>query len=273
MCSTWNSPHTGLDTRGALLGWSHRVVGQSVLTGTPFENGAVKNGIDGSSVSTPLYNIPDLRIELRTVRLGIPVWAWRSVGGTHNAFAIECFIDELAQTARIDPVDYRRALLNSPHKEVLDLAARKAGWGSELPPGHGRGIAIYQFDSVVAQVAEVSVDAGGFVRVHRVVCAIDCGVVVNPDTVRAQMEGGIAMGLSAALHERITFESGRVQQSNFADYPLLRIDEMPKIEVHFVPSTTPPRGVGESGVPPIAPAVANAIFAATGKRIRRLPIQ
>jgi isoquinoline 1-oxidoreductase beta subunit len=257
---------------GEILAWRHRVVGQSILAGTAFESMAVVDGIDRSSVFFPYYQWPRFRIELRTTQLAIPVWSWRSVGGTHNAFAIECFMDELAHAAGKDPYEFRRALLAPQQRKTLDLVAEKAGWKAKLPPGRGRGIAVYPFHSFVAQVAEVSIAGDGAFKVDRIVCAIDCGTVVNPDIVRAQMEGGIAMGLSAALYEQVTFERGRVQQSNFADYPILRIDEMPRIEVHILPSDTRPLGVGESGVPPTAPAVANAIFAASGQRIRRLPL-
>ena len=268
----------GLDSAGMPISWSHKIVGQSVLLGTPFEslvpNEGQSDSVDGA-IDLP-YDIPNLYVNVRNVRSGPKVWAWRSVGASHTAFVVESFLDELAGAARKDPVEFRRALLtNSPrHKAVLDLAAEKAGWGKPLPSGQGRGIALHQFGgSVVAHVAEASVVNEGKVRVHRVVSAVDCGLVVNPDSVRAQMEGGIAFGLSAALYEEITFERGRVQQSNFDDYPILRMDAMPTVEVHLVPSTTAPRGVGEAPVPPIAPAVANAIFAVTGKRIRRLPIR
>ncbi|HEV2672025.1 MAG TPA: molybdopterin cofactor-binding domain-containing protein, partial [Gemmatimonadales bacterium] len=206
---------------------------------------------------------------------GIPVGFWRSVNNSFNAFATEGFIDEVAVAAKQDPYEYRRALLaNAPrHRGVLELAATKAGWGTPLPAGRGRGIAVYKsFESFAAQVAEVSVSPAGDVRVHRVVCAVDCGMYVNPSTIEAQMQGGIVYGLSAALQGAITIENGRVTQSNFHDYPVLRLAEMPVVEVHIVPSTEEPGGVGEPGTPPIAPAVCNAIYAATGKRIRRLPI-
>jgi isoquinoline 1-oxidoreductase beta subunit len=187
----------------------------------------------------------------------------------------ECFLDELAHGAGKDPYELRRTLLaNAPrHLGALELAARKAGWGTPLPEGRARGIAVHlSFGSYVAQVAEVSIEDDQ-PRVHRVVCAIDCGMVVNPDTVAAQMESGIVFGLTAALHGEITLKDGRVEQSNFHDYPLLRLNEMPEVEVHIVPSTEPPSGVGEPGTPPIAPAVANALFALTGKPVRKLPIR
>ena len=267
----------GLDAQGKPAAWLQRIVGQSILAGTPF-GGMIKDGIDFTSVegaSNLSYAVPNLRVELHTTQNGIPVLWWRSVGHTHTAFAVEVFIDELAAAAGQDPYEYRRALLadHPRHRVVLELAAEKAGWGSPLPKGRGRGIAVHEsFDSFVAEVAEVTVQPDGNFKVDRVVCAVDCGVAVNPNVIEAQMQGGIGFGLTAALHGKITLKDGRVEQSNYADYPLLRIGEMPKIEVHIVPSEAHPTGVGEPGVPPIAPAVANALYAATGKRVRDLPI-
>ena len=268
----------GLDSGGNLTAWQHTIVGQSIAVGTPFEQAMVKDGIDATSVegaSTIPYAIPNLLVDLHTTRVGVPVLWWRSVGHSHTAFVVESFMDEAAHAAGKDPVAFRRSLLTKHprHRGVLELAAAKAGWGKPLPSGVGRGIAVHEsFGSYTAQVAEVSVNAKGMIRVHRVVCAIDCGRIVNPDTIAAQMESGIIFGLSAALHGAITLKNGRVEQANFDSYPPLRMNEAPRIEVHIVPSTEPPGGVGEPAVPPIAPAVANALFAASGIRLRSLPM-
>jgi isoquinoline 1-oxidoreductase beta subunit len=268
----------GVDAAGAIVAWQHRIVGQSIVKGTALESFLMREGIDASStegVSTMPYAIPNLRVEVHHPDVGVPVLWWRSVGHTHTAFATEVFLDELAAATAMDPVELRRKLLEGHprHLGVLNLAAEKAGWGSPLPPGRGRGIAVHEsFGSFVAEVAEVTVEQDGRYSVDRVVCAVDCGIAVNPDIVRAQMEGGIGYGLSAAMREAITLAGGAVQQSNFTDYLPLRIGGMPAVEVHIVPSAEPPSGVGEPGLPPLAPAVANAIRAASGKRIRRLPI-
>lgn len=267
-----------LDKKGMPLAWHHRIVGQSIIAGTPFEAAMVKDGIDDTSVegaaNTP-YAIPNLQVELHSPRNPVTVLWWRSVGHSHTAFVMESFLDELAQAAGKDPYQYRRALLKKHPRtlKVLETAAKKAGWGTPLPAGHGRGIAVHEsFGSFIAQVAEVSLDATGAVKVHRVVCAVDCGRIVNPDTIKAQMESGITFGLSAALYGAITLKDGRVEQGNFDSYPLVRMPAMPKVEVHIISSTEAPGGIGEPGVPPTAPAVANALFAASGARVRSLPL-
>jgi isoquinoline 1-oxidoreductase beta subunit len=273
-----------LDAGGDVVAWQQRIVGQSIVAGTAFEPMIVKNGIDGTSVEGAAnlpYAVPNLRVELYSTKIGIPVLWWRSVGSTHTAYSTEMFIDELAAAAGKDPVEYRRALLakHPRHLGVLELAAKQAGWGTPLAAGkdgekRARGIAVHEsFHSFVAQVAEVTVKPDKSFTVDRVVCAVDCGIAVNPDVVRAQMEGGIGFGLSAALYGAITIKDGAAEQSNFHDYQVLRINEMPKVEVFIVPSTANPTGVGEPGVPPIAPAVANAIAAATGQRLRSLPLK
>jgi len=267
----------GLDANGAIVAWEHRIVGQSILAGTPFESTIVKNGIDATSVEGAAnlpYDIPNLNVELHTTKVGVPVLWWRSVGSTHTAYSTETFLDELAHAAGRDPLELRRALLakHPRHLAALNLAAEKAGWGQTLPAGRARGIAVHEsFNSVVAQVAEVSSRPDGLPRVERVVCAVDCGTAINPDVVRAQMEGGIGFGLAGALWSEVTLVQGRVEQRNFDDYRPLRIMDMPAVEVHIVPSGAAPTGVGEPGVPPIAPAVANAYFQLTGHRVRRLP--
>ena len=268
----------GLDKDGKLVAWQQRIVCQSILAGSPFEN-LIKEGIDDSAVEGArelAYQVPNLQVDWHQAPIGVPMLWWRSVGHSHTAFAIESFIDELAHAAKQDPVDFRRKMLaDKPrHLKVLELAAEKGNWGKAMPQGHGRGFAVHEsFGSFVAHVVEVSVSKEGKLKVHRVVGAVDCGPPVNPNLIAAQVEGGAVFGLTAALYDEITFERGRVKQRNFHDYPMLRIHEMPTVETHIVPSTDKMGGIGEPGVPPIAPALANAIFAATGKRIRRLPIR
>ena len=268
-----------LGADGLPTGWQHTCVGQSIMTGTPFESAMIKNGVDPTSVegvadSPYLSNIANHHVALHTPKKDVTVLWWRSVGHSHSAFVMESLMDELADAAGQDPLEYRRALLkNHPrHLAALNLAAEKANWGSALPAGRFRGIAVHEsFGSYVAHVAEISIEDKQ-VKVHRMVCAIDCGLVVNPESLVAQMESGIAFGLGAALQSEITFKDGQVQQSNFHDYQVLRMNQMPAVEVYIVPSTEKMGGAGEPGLPPVAPAVANAVFAATGKRIRSLPI-
>jgi isoquinoline 1-oxidoreductase subunit beta len=266
-----------LDQNGRLVGWQHRIVGQSIMAGTAFAPVMIKNGIDGTSVEGAAnlpYAIPNMSVELNTTETGVPVLWWRVVGSSHTAYATEAFVDEIAHAAGQDPFAFRRALLDHQprHKAVLELAANAAGWGSPLPKGKGRGLAVAEaFGTYVAQVAEVTVASNGQIKVDRVVCAVDCGTPINPDVITAQMEGGVGFGLGAALYGAITLKDGKVEQTNFDAYQVLRIDEMPKVEVHIVPSPETPTGVGEPGVAPVGPAVANAVFAATGKRLRVLP--
>jgi isoquinoline 1-oxidoreductase beta subunit len=266
----------GVDAAGKIAGWDHTLVGQSILAGTPFEQFMVRDGIDATSVegvADTLYDIPNMNATLHTTKTGVPVLWWRSVGHTHTAFVMESMMDELAKAAGQDPVQFRKIYLAKHPRvaKVLDLAAEKSGWGKPAASGRARGIAVHEsFGSVCAHVAEVSIDKGK-IKVNRVVSAIDCGLAVNPLTITAQIESAVAYGLSAALYGKVTFKDGVVEQSNFHDYPILRMSEMPKIEVHIVPGGTTPTGVGEPGTPPIAPAVANAVFALTGKRLRTLP--
>ena len=274
-----------LDAKGMPVAWQQRIVGQSIMAGSPFEPVLVKDGVDVTSVegaATLPYAIPNLNVDLHTTNadVKVPVQWWRSVGSTHTAYATELFLDDLAIAAGKDPVAYRMALLKKHprHAGVLKLAADKAGWNKPLAPAadgakRGRGVAVHEsFNSFVAEVVEVTVQKDGSFKVDRVVCAVDCGIVVNPDVVKAQMEGGIGYALAAALTSSITLKDGLVEQSNFNDYPVLRINEMPKVEVHIMKSAAAPTGVGEPGVPPLAPALANALRAATGKTIHTLPI-
>lgn len=274
--ATYNRLRAVLGKSGKPNAWQHRIVGPSIMSRVMPDR--VKSGIDPTSVEGAAnlpYAIPNIHVDYVMDNAGAPVGFWRSVGASQNIFITESFIDELAHAAKADPYRYRRELLRDAprHRAVLDLAAKQAGWGKRLPAGRYRGIAVGEaFGSYVAEVAEVSIDKDRNIRVHRVVCAIDCGVVVNPDTVAAQMESGIIFGLTAALKGKITLARGAVVQTNFDSYPLVRLNEAPHIEVHIVKSKEGPQGVGEPAVPPLAPAVANAVFAATGKRIRSLPI-
>ena len=268
----------GFDKQGKLYAWNHVIVGQSILTGTPFESMMVKEGVDSTSVEgvadTP-YDIPNLLVTSHSPKTAVPGLWWRSVGNSHTAFVMETMMDELAAASGKDPVEFRRALLAKQPRMLaaLNLAAEKSGWGSPLPKGRARGIAVHEsFNTTCAHVAEISL-VDGTVKVHRVVSALDCGLVVNPLTVEAQIQSAVAFGLSGALYGAITLKDGKVEQSNFHDYPVLRMSEMPKVEVHLVASAMEtPTGVGEPGVPAIAPAVANALFVLTGKRARELPL-
>ncbi|MDA8432322.1 MAG: xanthine dehydrogenase family protein molybdopterin-binding subunit [Nitrospiraceae bacterium] len=274
-----DSISAGLDKSGKAVAWKHTIVGQSIVAGTPFEKVLVKDGIDNTSVEGAAdipYAIPNLLVDLHTTPIGVPVLWWRSVGHSHTAFVVESFLDELAHAAKKDPFEFRKGLLakHPRHLGVLTLAAEKAGWGRPLPKGRGRGIAVHEsFGTCVAEVADVSVNKDGELRVHRVVCAVDCGQTVNPETIRAQMESAIVFGLSAALHGAITLKEGKVEQGNFDDYPILRLYEMPKVEVHIVKNREKPGGIGEPAVPPLAPAVANALFSLAGVRLRELPMK
>jgi isoquinoline 1-oxidoreductase subunit beta len=269
----------GVDASGNPVSWRSRLVGQSIMAGTPFAAMMLKGkDYDPASVEgvddLP-YAIPNVAVESHQAEINVPVQWLRSVGHSHTAFAVECFMDELAALAQKDPYQFRRALLQKQprHLGVLDLAAQKAGWDKPLPKGMGRGIAVhFAFGSYSAHVAEVSVNDDK-VRVHRMVCAIDCGQYVNPGIIAAQTEGGAIFGASAALFQELTFEHGRLQQTNFHNFPVMRMNECPEIETHIVESTEKAGGIGEPGVPCAAPAIANAIFAATGRRIRRLPIR
>ena len=267
----------GLDGQGGIAGWQHTIVGKSIMIGSPMEAALVVNGVDATSVegvSDTAYAIPHFRAEVHNAKEGTPVLWWRSVGHTHTAQAMEVFVDELAHAAGRDPVQYRLDLLKDAPREaaVLRLAAEKAEWGGTLGPGRGRGVAVHKsFGSHVAMVADVTVGDGGL-KVDRIVAAVDCGTPVNPDVIAAQVEGSVGFALSSVLRNRITLEDGVVQEANFDAFEPTRMSEMPRVEVHIVPSTLDPTGIGEPGVPVLAPAVANAAFAATGKRLRSLPL-
>ncbi len=266
-----------IDKAGNITAWSHRVVGQSIFGSFPPFAATIKDGVDASSVegvANMPYAIPNVRVDLHSPTVGVPVHVWRSVGNSHTAFAVETMIDELAAAAGKDPVAFRLALLkDSPrHAGVLRLAAEKAGWGKSLPAGVARGVAVHEsFNTYVAQVVEVHLTETGAVKVDRVTIAVDCGLV-NPNIVRAQMEGGAGFGLSAALYSQLTLDGGAVTQGNFDSFRVLRVQDMPAVDVHIVESKEKPSGVGEPAVPPIAPAVANALAELTGKRLRSLPM-
>jgi isoquinoline 1-oxidoreductase subunit beta len=267
----------GLDQTGKPIAWNNRFAGSSVIA--RWLPPGFKDGLDPDSTEGAIdlvYDLPNFHVEFARVEpAGIPTAFWRSVGPSHNVFVTESFMDELAAAAKQDPVAYRRALLDkSPRaKAVLDLAAEKSGWGGQLSEGVGRGVALqFAFATYMAHVAEVEVAKNGAVRVRRVVCAVDCGTVVNPDTVQAQVQSGVVFGITAALHGEITVKEGRVQQTNFDTYQMLRMNEAPVIEVHVIQNMEPPGGMGETGTSLIVPAVANAIFAATGKRLRKMPV-
>ena len=268
-----------LDESGMPIAWMQRLVQPSLRArdnprALDAAGGVDRNSMEGAA-DLP-YNIPNVRVEYVRIEPGIPVGYWRSVGNSVNGYVTESFLDEIAVTAGKDPLELRRLLLDKAprHKAALELACENAGWGKPLPNGRARGISVHEsFGSIIAQVAEVSVGRDGEVRVHRVTSAVDCGWIINPDTIKAQIESGIVYGLTALLKGEILIDRGRVAQSNFHDYQMLRMNEMPEIEVHIVPSTETPGGMGEPGTPPIFSAVVNAIYAATGKRIRRLPIR
>lgn len=266
----------GVDASGKLVSFNAVVASPSIMQGSGFmkipENGVDHFAVEG--IEDFPYNVPNIHVEYAQKEPGAQVWFWRSVGHSQNSFFCESFVDELAHAAGKDPYEFRRAMLDKQprYKAVLEMAAEKAGWGKPLPAGVHRGIAVvFSFGSWVAEVAEISMQPNGLPKVHRVVAAIDCGQVVNPDIVRRQVESSIVYGLTAALYGKLTFKDGGIEQSNFHDYQMLRMPEMPRVEVHIVPSTDKPGGVGEPGTPPLAPAVANAMFAATGKRVRKLP--
>jgi isoquinoline 1-oxidoreductase beta subunit len=267
----------GLDANGKPIAWQHRIVGSSIMA--RFAPPAFKNGLDPDAVEVSAdlpYDLPNQFIDyVRQEPMDIPTAFWRGVGPTRGTFVVESFMDELAVQAKIDPVKYRHDLLGKTPRaqNVLDVAAQKAGWGNTSPKGQGRGVSVmHAFGSFFGMVVDVTVNGDGEVAVNRVVCAVDCGMVVNPNTVEAQIQGGIIFGITAALYSEITIKDGRVEQANFTDYRMLRIDQTPPIEVHIVKSSEAPGGIGEPGTAALAPALTNAIYAATGKRLRQLPV-
>ena len=267
----------GLDANGKPIAWQHRIVGSSILA--RFAPPAFKNGLDPDAVEVASdlpYDLPNQLIDyVRQEPMDIPTAFWRGVGPTRSTFVVESFIDELAAQAKIDPVKYRRDLLDkTPRaKNVLDVATQAAGWGSTLPKGQGRGVSVmHAFGSFLSMVVDVTVNGDGEVAVNRVVCAVDCGMVVNPNTIEAQIQGGVIFAITAALYSEITIKDGRVEQSNFTDYRILRIDQTPTIDVHIIRSAEAPGGIGEPGTAALSPALTNAIYAATGKRLRQLPV-
>lgn len=267
-----------LDKEGRVTAWSHKIVCPSIFSRV--FPGMVKKGIDPAAVEgleNMEYEVPNLRVEYVRMDTPVPVGFWRSVGSSHNAFTVESFVDELANAAGKDPLEFRLNLLKKHPRaqRVLQTAADKAGWGKPLSKGQARGIAYhFSFGSYVAEVAEVSVNKqDGTIKVHKVACAVDCGSIVNPAIIQAQIMGAVTMGLSAALKEKMEFAKGGVKSENFSDYELLRMSEAPEVDVHIVKSGEKPGGIGEPGVPPLAPAVANAVFGATGARVRRLPMK
>jgi isoquinoline 1-oxidoreductase beta subunit len=270
----------GLDEHGQVVSWDHTLVGQSIMAGTPFAAFAMKNGIDSTSVegvsdSPYLDDVGARRVTLHSPTNAVTVLWWRSVGNTHTAFAMESMIDEAAHAANADPLQYRLGMLAKKprHAAALKLAAEKAGWGTPPPAGRARGLAVHEsFGSIIAECAEVSIDQGK-IRVHKVTAAVDCGTVVNPLGIEAQIQSAVAFGLSAALYGKLTLRGGAVQETNFHDYPVLRFDEMPAVDVHIIASGAKMGGIGEPATAPIAPAVANAVFALTGRRLRSLPFK
>ncbi|HEY4368663.1 MAG TPA: xanthine dehydrogenase family protein molybdopterin-binding subunit [Steroidobacteraceae bacterium] len=265
----------GLDAQGKLIAWQHRIVGQSIMAGTTFGGPGPIDATSVEGAATLPYDIPNLSVELHTTRLPVPIQWWRSVGSTHTAFSTECFLDDIARATKQDPYALRRALLtekHTRHKAVLELVANKSGWSAPRGKDEVWGLALHEsFNTVVGQVAQLRRTTNGF-KLEKVVCAVDCGLAVNPNIVAMQMESGIGYGLAAALSGAITLQNGKIEQSNFDDYAVLRINQMPAIDVHILPSTNKPSGVGEPGTPVIAPALANALAAANGKSIHSLPL-